>query len=435
MALVALAFIPVSIGMLAFVIDLGNARVVQQKLQIAADAAALAGADAIGSQSLDPKSIATGYINTNLASISASTQTPSITLTCDSSLTNLDCLYSKAYSGQYFNCTTQNYCNEIVVRETASFNTIFARYFGLKSINVSVTAKAAPNRTNFACLLALANTGTSLTFAASGVVFTGCGIQVNSSDQNALNLYPASVKADFVNIVGNYIKNCIIFCGTFNNTPVKTGAGPLGDPYDSLYASNGVDSAHTHTCDHNSVDVQSSTTLQPGTYCGGLTIEATTTLAPGEYTIKGGTLNFTGGVVTNQPGGVTFILTNNPQATPSSTAGACAKFSFFGSSVTLAAPATGKWAGILIYQDKICSSSPGSEFTAGINNLTGAIYLPTEPLTFTFTLNESNTSTNLHCAPIAAYNISIYLSFTADTNCGGTGVTPLSVSARTRLVG
>lgn len=107
--------------------------------------------------------------------------------------------------------------------------------------------------------------------------------------------------------------------------------------------------------------------LQPGVYCGGLTIKASSdvTLRPGIFIIKDGPLIIESSSVVEGKGvGLFFKGTN-------------ANFTFASSSqVDLEAPISGPMAGLVAYQDR---SSPETDFVITSNKarkLLGTIYLP-----------------------------------------------------------
>ncbi len=107
--------------------------------------------------------------------------------------------------------------------------------------------------------------------------------------------------------------------------------------------------------------------LQPGVYCGGLTIRASSeiTLRPGVYVIKDGPLIIESSS-TVEAKGVGFYFT-----------GANASFLFESSSqVDIEAPTSGPLAGLVAFQDR---SSPETDFVITSNKarkLLGTIYLP-----------------------------------------------------------
>jgi hypothetical protein len=107
--------------------------------------------------------------------------------------------------------------------------------------------------------------------------------------------------------------------------------------------------------------------LQPGVYCGGLTIKASSdvTLRPGIYVFKDGPLIIeSSSIVAGKGVGLFFT-------------GANASFTFGSSSkVDLEAPTTGPMAGLVAYQNR---SSSETDFVITSNKarkLIGTIYLP-----------------------------------------------------------
>jgi len=109
------------------------------------------------------------------------------------------------------------------------------------------------------------------------------------------------------------------------------------------------------------------TTLMPGTYCGGITIDkgAKVTLSPGVYVIKDGPLIVTGQGSLNGAN-IGLFLT-----------GKGAKIRFDGpSSVSLSAPKSGNMAGILMFEDRAAPLGQKHEITSNDTRmLLGTIYL------------------------------------------------------------
>ena len=106
---------------------------------------------------------------------------------------------------------------------------------------------------------------------------------------------------------------------------------------------------------------------------------------PGLYVLKGSGFNINGGAhVTGT--GVTFY---NSYATGY----AYQPFVFDnGTTVTLTAPTTGTYAGILLYQDPTVVSASRNSFAGGASlNLTGTLYFPTTGLTFSNGANAAYT--------------------------------------------
>lgn len=120
------------------------------------------------------------------------------------------------------------------------------------------------------------------------------------------------------------------------------------------------------------------TTLYPGTYCGGISVYNTSIVifSAGNYIIKGGGITFAGsGAITGS--GVTFYLTGT-NATYASV------LINNGANVTLSAPTTGTYTGVLFYQDRSIISAINASFAGGASMaLTGSLYFPTTSVTYT----------------------------------------------------
>ena len=119
--------------------------------------------------------------------------------------------------------------------------------------------------------------------------------------------------------------------------------------------------------------------VTPGTFCQGITIEAhaNVTFWSGTYVIKNGEFRIAAKSTVYGDGVTFYLVGNNTKVTIVS-----------GSNVTLKAPTSGTYEGILFAQDP--ASNPGGvNIIAGGANTTlvGALYFPTQ------TLNVSSTST------------------------------------------
>jgi hypothetical protein len=235
----------------------------------------------------------------------------------------------------------------------------------------------------------------------------------------------------------DYTSNQDYICSTGHSTctaaqePTANGIANPGDPLANVSAPSpsGATLASKNYYDMNSPP--SGNTLQPGVYCGGLTIGntngATYTLNPGTYFIAGGTLQFnsTGTVSGN---GVTFYLTSpadivsNGGPTCSSslispTSTTIAKVNINGQpNVTLKAPASGASSGIpgmLMFENR--NSTTDNQPTIQGNStteLTGAMYFKNSTLLFSGDNNGSSDYTMIVVkkltingqSPIVVYN-------------------------------
>jgi len=238
-----------------------------------------------------------------------------------------------------------------------------------------------------ACLLALDPTGPQALMLDSNAVIDvhGCSVHVNSSHASqALQADSNStVAADDICVGGGYSGAQ----ASFSPLPT-TGCAPLADPLADL------DPPPYGGCDHTNRTINSNqtVTLDPGVYCGGLRVgsNATVTLNPGVYVIKDGSLN-TDSNSTITALGVGFYLT-----------GATALLDFDSNSVlTLQAPTSGPMAGLAIFQDRAFGGTHEIDSNAS-NMIEGAIYLPNGTLD-----NDSNAALGgaSPCLAVIAYQV------------------------------
>ena len=189
---------------------------------------------------------------------------------------------------------------------------------------------------------------------------TGCNIHVNSSDDSALHVHKNGIlDADPIDIVGDYVNK-----GTITSSPA-TGASSITDPLAGL-ATPGVSG-----CDYTNVSYSSGTpTLQPGVYCGGISLSGTAQvdMEPGTYIITGaasdtfsvtGQASVTGSGVTAYFDGDTSLSVNGQ------------------GNMDLSAPTSGSYAGILFHGDP--NSDPDTQHMITGNGTAifdGIMYFP-----------------------------------------------------------
>jgi Flp pilus assembly protein TadG len=248
---------------------------------------------------------------------------------------------------------------------------LFSAVFG--SGQAAVSARAVAGATaGTGCVLALdhAKKGAATDVGAPQVVLTGCSLFDNSNNSAALVVGgAATLTALSVSVVGG-----ISGAGGITTTPtsgnITTGAAPTADPYaNTSFPPMPASGA-------NPSPIHGTKTLDPGTYSGGLKINAgaNVTLNPGTYYLDGGSLDVAG-TATLKGTGVTLVFTGS--GTPCSCATATING---GATVNLTAPAAGATSGIpgiVFFGDR--NMAVGTNFTLnGGSNQTfeGAIYLP-----------------------------------------------------------
>jgi hypothetical protein len=258
----------------------------------------------------------------------------------------------------------------------------------------SIVGYIAPS--NGGCIYVIAPTGSSMTTNGNTQITTGCGIWVNSSDPAAINLSGGNTtitdtnSSTKVEIVGGY--NC--YGGTAGCiTPApETGATSAGDPL------AGIDPPTADVCTPIPSIGHDPVTLNPGTYCGSISLQAqqTLNLNPGNYIFKSGGANSCGLAAsansTISGTGVMLYFKDN------------CSVSFTGNvNATLSAPTTGQYQGVLMYQDR--ADTTASSLTGGSGQaLDGILYFPDALLHYA---GGSSSNINAPSATIIAYNLSL----------------------------
>jgi hypothetical protein len=210
--------------------------------------------------------------------------------------------------------------------------------------------------------------------------------------------------------------SCIVapqasYSGTYSNSngsdpncgPASLGHGlPVADPIASRYTIPA-----TSPCAYNNYKQTSGAaiTLSPGIYCGGIEIGGSVpsvTFSPGTYVLVGGGMRIGSGVSATGIG-VTFFNTypgtqmNKYDGIKIDTSG----------TVNFSAPTSGAYKALLFYQDPRVewASNNGSTLTPGTSGtFEGIIYFPTTDLTYS---GSSSTSLSGGYTILVAYNFKI----------------------------
>jgi Flp pilus assembly protein TadG len=261
--------------------------------------------------------------------------------------------------------------------------TYFAKAMGFGDVDLSAQAVAGAGPGS-ACILAL-NPSASSALHVQGTAFVravDCNIQVNSCHSSQA-LYAQGNVDLIVDIVTLGATGEIKVCGAAklqgpaNVTPAaKEGEDPLADPYAA------VPGPSVGGCDHTNFSATGSVTLNPGVYCGGISLAGNGTATflgtgDGIYVIKDGELSVTGNVDVVGDG-VGFYLT-----------GAAARVDFGGTAdIGLKAPSGGALAGFVLFGDRANpATSAHSMRGTPLGGYNGAIYLPGAALDFHGTAN------------------------------------------------
>lgn len=387
---------PVLLGFLGFAADIGLLSIQKEKLQSAADSAAIAGASELNYGDWTTAAQAAASLNgfTN----GSDGATVSVNPSGDATPTPL----SGAYAGQ------SGYL-EVIVSQTTP--TVFMNIFGIPSVNISARAVASQGK-NPNCIYLLAATGTTLsTTGGSTLSSPDCGIVDDSSSNSAISVADGSaVTTDQVAVVGSYGGAN----GTVTPTP-NTGIVPVSDPLAYLspptYTSSSctANPANSYNGGGLSYNVgpgsKYSTTQSGNLVCyTSLTVGGngnTVTVNPGTYVITGN-LTFGNGTIAGG-NGVTFYITNSGQVNFNN-----------GAAFNFTAPTSGTFNGILFYQDR--SDTKSATLLGGTNaTMQGILYFPNAALNF------SNGSATTFYTPIIAASL---------TMTGGTTFTDLDYTTK-----
>lgn len=279
-------------------------------------------------------------------------------------------------------------------QETLPFSSMFLDV--APTINVSAVAEGTSEVPN--CMIALDTSGTGISIAGSSSVNMNCGL-VSNSDLDATT--SDTITAGALSAVGFVTNGGAVT----SDTAINEGVLEASDPYAGQFTDPNM------VCNSWPL-INGTATLSPGCYAGiQVNNNANLTLAPGTYFIgeKGLTV---GGNATLTGIGVTLIFTNTSSPFNASKIGS---FSGNGTaSITLSAPTSGTYEGLIMVQDSRTSPSPTNDMNiVGDSNSTfdGAIYSPSNEVTFT-----GNSGMNTECLQI----VSRFITFSGNTDVANT---------------
>ena len=298
--------------------------------------------------------------------------------------------------------------NAVEVIVTQQKAPLFSSLFISNAVTISARSVAIPN-IGTGCVIALDSTasGAITVPGTSKINLQNCNLYDNSNNSSALNVSGSgSISALSVGVVGGTSGASSIT----TTAGVKTGLLPTPDPYAS------VSFPPFSGCNYNNLKVNSSVTLSPGVFCGGISVVAgaTVTLNPGIYYIDRGSFSVAGNATINGTG-VTIVFTssnNNNWATASFSSNA---------NINLTAPTTGPTAGMVIFGDRNMPIGTAFKMAGGdTQSLSGAIYLPKAALSYAGGSGASN-----GCTQIVADTLNWTGNSSLSLNCSGYPTKPI----------
>ena len=260
----ALSMLPI-VFMVGIAIDVGRVFITRDKLQHAADAAAVAATSKLNESAEARQAIAAAVFRENASnSLAKGTVTPVVSVTSSGT----------------------------AVTATADVPGTFSRIIGLDTFGVEVTSAGAadltttPPATRRACVLALAASGNGSGFYTNSSTITAdCGFYANATTYNAFEANGrSSISTGFTCVAGGVDKDSD---AVFSPAPI-TNCPPMADPFSTLGLPGNAAASCTHSkkrVDSNATDV-----LSPGVYCEGIDIgsSARVKFQPGIYIIRNG---------------------------------------------------------------------------------------------------------------------------------------------------
>ena len=391
-AILTALLLPLLLGFMALALDVGFVLLNKNQMQVAADAAALVAAGAI-QHGQD--------VNAAVSLARSASQANGFTNGVDHAVVSV----TIPPGG------TEVFANDShFVRVTVSqpVNAFLAWIFGITHTDTAATAVSGPAGSSLPCMLTLASAAPgALTIQGNGVVTaTTCGMYVNSTSSSAMQLSGnVTVTSSTIQVAGDYTAS-----GNVHTSPITTGAAITADPFIGLLMP--VFSGCTYT--NFSRSGNGNVTLNPGTYCGGISLTGnyTVVFSPGVYHLYGGGLNFAGNISPVSGVGVSFYNSGNTTTYPFS------PFNLSGNiAVNMSAPTTGTYAGMLLMQN------PLNTQTANINGnsssvMAGNLYFPKNNLNLT-----GNSGTDIPIGSVVALKVSVQgnTRFNMTNTYGGAG--------------
>jgi len=309
--------LPVLVAAGGMVVDYTNAASMRTRMQTTADMAALAAARELQLSRANPSAIAA--VATNLINGALQGATPVV------------------------NVDTQAMTVQVVIQK--QYQPVTGRFVLNSPIALSASSTAKMSGSMPLCLLGLDPAAAETIGLEASALMTapGCLVQSNSTSKLGLKSKDSAVLlAGMICSAGGKVN-----ATSANFSPAPTTDCPvLPDPLSSRVAPS------VGACNHTGKVVDGTyQTLQPGTYCGGLTVTnaANATLSAGIFVITGGPLIVDGGSSLSRSGVGIYL------------SGAGTNLTFDAdSTISLSAATTGPLAGILIFDDLSGAPAPAN---------------------------------------------------------------------------
>ncbi|BCH07977.1 hypothetical protein MesoLj131c_22350 [Mesorhizobium sp. 131-3-5] len=294
---------------------------------------------------------------------------------------------------------------EVIVAQ--NLDRIFTSIFTQGQVPEQARAVALITNASKACMLALDPSASqaALFSGNTSVKVTGCSVMANSIASDAIKLQgSASLQADcLISGGGVSLSNPVT---TVCPAPI-TQALPAADPFADLPAP-----AASNPCQN-----ANKSSLAPGTYCNGLSLSGNVTLQPGVYVIQGG--DFKVNANANVSGnGVTIYFAGASRVSMNGNA-----------TVTLSAPTSGTYSGVLMYGDRTGTGGQSTFNGTATSLLTGALYFPKQQVNYLGNFAGQN-----GCTQVVADTIQWSGNSTINQDCTSLGMRDIPATQSVALV-
>jgi Flp pilus assembly protein TadG len=305
--------------------------------------------------------------------------------------------------------TTAQNAVEVIIQQPQ--NRLFSALWSSQQVNVTARSVALGDG-GLACVLALDPTasGAATAQGSTTVALNGCSLFSDSNDASSVTVGgSAQITALSVGAVGGIPSTS----GITTTLGVSGGDAPISDPYanTSYPAFAG--------CDHHNYTAKNLVTIDPGVYCGGITLNAgaNVTLNPGIYYLDQGDLSVNGSATLTGTGVTLVFTSSNGKNYSTATING-------GATVNLTAPTSGPTAGIVIFADRNMPVGTAFKFNGGATQvLSGAVYVPKGAVTY-----AGGAGTTNGCSQLIGDTVTFTGNSNFAINCSGKGTKPIGSS-------
>lgn len=343
----------VMIGMVGLSVDVGNWYFTRRAMQTAADAASIGGATEVAQNATNSDAVTAAQGDALLNGFGAS-------------------------NGTTVNVAVASDPSSVTVTLSKPATLLFAGLFLRKQPTILVSSTASVVNGTPMCAMTTNPTAANAFYVdGSGQVSApGCAIVSDSTSTSSIDVGGSgSIVASSLCTPGGWVAG-----SSSQLQPVPTRCAAVSDPLANMAPPANVNDP----CQYSG-NITQNETLQPGVYCGGISIGSnlTVSLAPGIYILRNGGFS-AGGDATVTGTGVGLYMTgtsNGVQLSQQTT-----NFTVSGNAVvTLSAPTSGTMAGVAIYQDHSAPTGTiDNQITGnGTVNVTGVMYFGNQNVTIT----------------------------------------------------